>query len=171
MKNRVIIGMMLLLLINGVMTGFLIAKVVAGDKRTEEIYDSVDDSLEDMSEEISEVKDSVEGISETVREIDIQINPQVIPGVSSQIESDKAIEVEIWIDEENNIHRTGVGNDIDSLAWEIIYNGELVLSRNALNETVYQYFRSDPGTYTIYVTSFFDGSYKIVSNVISYSIE
>lgn len=132
MKNKVIIGMMLLLLINTVMTGFLVAKVVVGDK---------------------------------------QINLQVIPGVSSQKERGKAIQVEIWIDEENNIHRTGVGNDVDSLHWEIIYNGERVLSRNALNETVYQYFRSDPGTYTIYVKSFVDGSYKIVSNVISYSIE
>ncbi len=182
MKNKVIIGIVLLLLvINVAMSGYLITKAVELEKHTEGIYTvvdnnfaGIDNNFDELSESISEVNDTYEGIELQIwflaGAID-SLNKAVTGKSSGLIEPDEAIDVEIWLDEKNTVHRTGAGDDIDSLTWEIIYNGERVLSRNAISETEYKYFGNEPGTYTIYMTSFIDGSYKVVSNVVSYTIE
>ena len=182
MKNKVIIGIVLLLLvINGAMSGYLITKAVALDKRTEEIRTVVDNNFAGVDNNFDELSESIGGIRNAFEGVELQIlflagaidslNKTVTGKSSGLIETDEAIGVEIWIDEKNVIHRTGVSENVDSLSWEIIYNGERVLSRNALNETEYKYFKSEPGTYTIYMMSYIDGSYKVVSNVESYTIE
>lgn len=79
---------------------------------------------------------------------------------------------EIWLDKNYTVHRTDVKNDNGrSLAWVVVYNGKKVLQRNARGETEYEYYRRDPGTYTIYLEQFVDGQYRVISNVVSYEIE
>lgn len=57
-----------------------------------------------------------------------------------------------------------------NLGWMIKYNDAEVLHRNAENELSYQYFRNAPGTYTIYLVAYINGTYIRVSNVIEYTI-
>lgn len=65
------------------------------------------------------------------------------------------------------------GHRSRNLTWRVIYEGEIVLGRNAENETEYKYFRSDPGRYKIYLTEFSSefGGYIRVSNEVEYTIE
>lgn len=79
--------------------------------------------------------------------------------------------VEIWLDKNYTLNRTSVENGKGNLTWVIIYNGEVALQRNAEDETSYTYFRTDKGAYVVYMTDFVDGQYRVISNVISYTIE
>lgn len=79
--------------------------------------------------------------------------------------------VEIWLDKNYTINRTSVENGKGSLTWVIIYNGEIALQRNAEGETSYTYFGTDMGAYVVYMTDFVDGQYRVISNVISYTLE
>jgi len=74
------------------------------------------------------------------------------------------------VDQNNIINRTEVQNGANSLTWVIMYNGRIVLERNALNETQYEYFQHQPGVYTIYMEDWYNGEYRVISNVISYVI-
>lgn len=91
--------------------------------------------------------------------------------VSKEYDLDSTLfpSAEIWLDKDNAVHRTGIQNDNGgALCWVVLHNGKEVLQRNARNETEYKYFRSDSGVYTIYVTQFVDGRYRVISNVVSY---
>lgn len=57
-----------------------------------------------------------------------------------------------------------------NLGWTVKYNGVEVLDRNAEGELSYRYFGNDPGTYTIYLTAYINGTYIRVSNIIEYTI-
>lgn len=57
-----------------------------------------------------------------------------------------------------------------SLGWMIKHNDVEVLHRNAENELSYQYFGNEPGTYTIYLVAYINGTYIRVSNIIEYTI-
>ena len=60
-----------------------------------------------------------------------------------------------------------------NLGWRVIYNGEIVLERNAENELSYKYYREVPGTYEIYLTEYNSkfGGYVRVSNSVTYTIK
>ena len=60
----------------------------------------------------------------------------------------------------------------NQLTWRVIYNGTIVLERNAEGEFSYQYFIQDPGKYQIYLTTYnreFSG-YVRISNIVEYEI-
>ena len=77
----------------------------------------------------------------------------------------------LWINESSKVYRNAFDDELKwNIAWVILYNGNEVLSRNASNETSYNYFRNDPGTYTIYLEAWLGDGYEVVSNVVSYSI-
>jgi len=65
------------------------------------------------------------------------------------------------------VFRTGlIGDDVQ---WVIEKDGEIVLQRNAANELSYVYFNNVVGSkYRVWLQSFIEGEYKIVSNTISY---
>lgn len=71
---------------------------------------------------------------------------------------------------------TVVRNDVNyqahNLGWRIIYNGNIVLERNAENELEYKYFGTSPGTYEIYLTEYNSefGGYVRISNIVEYTI-
>lgn len=79
--------------------------------------------------------------------------------------------VTIALGDDYSISRTLEPNGTIGITWVIVFDGETVLEKNALNETQYKYFRQDPGIYTIYITAFIDGAYRVISNIISYKIE
>lgn len=79
--------------------------------------------------------------------------------------------VEIWMDKDYAISRSSEENGQGSLSWVIVYNGEVVLQRNAEGEMSYTYFQTEKGAYAVYMTDFVDGQYRVISNVISYHIE
>lgn len=79
--------------------------------------------------------------------------------------------VEIWMDKDYTINRTSEENGQGNLGWVVVYNGEVVLQRNAEGEMSYSYFGTDKGAYVIYMTDFVDGQYRVISNVIAYNIE
>jgi len=61
--------------------------------------------------------------------------------------------------------------DHTSLNWVIFKDGVQVLSRNALNELNYTYFANYSGSkYCAYISSFIDGSYRKVSNMVEYEV-
>ena len=72
---------------------------------------------------------------------------------------------------DGTVNRTPVQYDNGNLMhWVVMHDGEVVLKRNARNETQYRYFRRAPGVYTIYLALFIDGSYRPISNVVSYKL-
>ena len=63
------------------------------------------------------------------------------------------------------------GIDIGSTtAKVVIYNGKVVLERNAEREKEFSYFSPKPGIYTVYLSKPIDGHYKVISNVVSYEV-
>lgn len=79
--------------------------------------------------------------------------------------------VEIWLDKDYTINRSGEENGKGNLTWVIVCNGEVALQRNAEGEMSYTYFQTDKGTYVVYMTDFVDGQYRVISNVLTYLIE
>lgn len=61
-----------------------------------------------------------------------------------------------------------------NIGWHIERNGEVILDRNAENETYlntkYQWLKGNRGSFTIYLTAYVDGSYQRVSNIIEYTL-
>ena len=78
--------------------------------------------------------------------------------------------VEITIDENHTVTRPEV-EEYSNLGWQVFYNGEEVLHRNAENELSYQYFGTSPGTYEIYLSAYVSGQYVPISNTVTYTIE
>jgi hypothetical protein len=76
----------------------------------------------------------------------------------------------ITMDAEYTVTRPDV-TGYQNLGWTVIYNGEVVLERNAENEFSYQYYRTDPGTYEIYLSADVSGQYVPISNTLSYTIK
>lgn len=80
--------------------------------------------------------------------------------------------VVLWLEADGAVNRTAVLNDNGkALQWVIVRDGRTVLKRNARNETQYRYFIDEPGVYTIYMSQFVDGAYRVISNIVSYRIE
>ena len=76
----------------------------------------------------------------------------------------------LTVDDDYVVHRT-VGDFEDSnVGWEIFFNGEKVLGRNAENELTYRW-DTIPGEYTYYLTAFVDGQYETVSNTLTFTID
>ena len=78
----------------------------------------------------------------------------------------------LTLKDDHTVVRSDEKHDAWNLGWRVIYNGNIVLERNAENEFEYKYFRDDPGTYKIYLVEFnsdFSG-YVRVSNEVEYTI-
>jgi hypothetical protein len=79
--------------------------------------------------------------------------------------------ITIAVGDSLRISRTLEPEGLSPVNWVILFDGEEVLQRNALNETQYTYHGQTPGVYTIYVAAFIDRAYRVISNIISYKIE
>ena len=78
--------------------------------------------------------------------------------------------VTLTMDDEYTVTRPNVTGYMN-LGWTVVYNGEVVLNRNAENEYSYQYYLTDPGIYEIYLTAYISGQYVPISNKLEYTIE
>ena len=80
--------------------------------------------------------------------------------------------VTIAVGPDLTITRTVAGSEsAQNLTWNILRNGTMLLGRNAKNETSYKYYDHRPGLYTVYMTAFIDGAYRVISNVIFYEVK
>lgn len=140
-----------------------------------------------LNDEIIELKESVEGYDKEVRMLREQNDvlyekyynlKNEIEDIDNKSVKQNGVEldsnvnesyVKISIDEKNKISRELT--ELDNLTWVIVYNGDIVLERNAEDETQYKYFSEEPGIYTVYLKAWIDGGYKTVSNVISYELK
>ncbi len=81
----------------------------------------------------------------------------------------------LWLTDNGNgvptIGRSVADIEAETLTWVVTREGEHVLGRNARGETAYQYFRSDPGRYLIWLKAFHGGRYVPVSNYAYYVVE
>ena len=78
----------------------------------------------------------------------------------------------LTLKKDHTVVRSDEKHNAWNLGWRIIYNGDIVLERNAENELEYKYFRNDPGTYKIYLVEYNSefGGYVRVSNEVEYTI-
>ena len=74
--------------------------------------------------------------------------------------------------EDHTVTRSEEDYDAWNLGWRVIYNGEIVLDRNAEDELEYRYYIQDPGEYEIYLVEYSSrySGYVRVSNIIEYTI-
>lgn len=133
--------------------------------RTEKI-ECVSDDINDVNNDVNRVKNNLDDLSISID--DILFNQNKNNTTNNTLNSGFTF-LEIWVDDEYYIHRTADAN-LRNIGWNILYNGEDVLERNAEGETEYRYFGNDSGVYTIYLTAFIDGAYRVVSNVVSYTL-
>lgn len=77
--------------------------------------------------------------------------------------------VTITISDDHTVTRPEVEGYIN-LGWQVFYNGEEVLHRNAEDEYSYKYFGGSPGEYKIYLTAYVEGQYVPISNAVEYTI-
>jgi hypothetical protein len=81
----------------------------------------------------------------------------------------KRPEFTLWLDRSYTVYRNGIDGESNwKPVWVVLYNGEVVLRRNAVGETSYKYFRSLPGTYSVYVEVWVEDHYQVGSNIVSY---
>lgn len=79
----------------------------------------------------------------------------------------RADEYRVWLDADQNIHRSGSLGE--SLTWVIVQNGEIVLERNAANELAYTYYNNLTGReYFAYLQKWGGSHYVRVSNIVGY---
>lgn len=74
----------------------------------------------------------------------------------------------LTVDTYGTVKKIDVRNNENSagLSWMVFYNGQNVLQRSANRSTMYQYFGTSTGTYTVYLAK----NNRIVSNIIEYDI-
>ena len=77
---------------------------------------------------------------------------------------------ELTIDENHLIHLHNTGSEAVNLTWIITHNGSSPIERAATSDPTFQYDSSTPGIYTLYLKSFYDGSFHTISNVITYEL-
>lgn len=77
--------------------------------------------------------------------------------------------VTLSVDQDHTLNRTILEPEPDGVTWNIFRDGKVVLRRNAKNETQFKYPEDTPGLYSVYVTVWIDGAYRIVSNVVFYT--
>lgn len=73
------------------------------------------------------------------------------------------------VDQQFELFRNGQLGD--QVQWVIEKDGQIVLERNAENETRYQYFSNSLGSsFRVWLKKFINGQYEVVSNVVSYEV-
>lgn len=77
---------------------------------------------------------------------------------------------ELWVDKNGTVNRTAVNYPNCNITLVCALNGEIFLERNANGETQYTPKYNYSGVYTFYLKSYIDGEYRVVSNVIYYTI-
>ena len=110
--------------------------------------------------------------------MDVTINGKPAEFLSHTLENEaRAFQFEdeiytLTLKDDYTVVRNDVNYQAHNLCWRIIYNGNIVLERNAENELEYKYFSSAPGTYQIYLTEFNSefGGYVRISNIVEYTI-
>ena len=76
---------------------------------------------------------------------------------------------ELSVDSDYTITRSGELGD--SAQWVIEKDGNIVLQRNASNELQYQYYSNTDGSaIRVWLQSFVDGEYEVISNIVSYTV-
>ncbi len=79
----------------------------------------------------------------------------------------------LWVTPNGNVYRTAIPESAQTPTWTIIYNGTEVLERLAKNEyklDTLSLVGGEPGTYVVYLSSFIDGAYRPISNVVSFYV-
>jgi hypothetical protein len=75
--------------------------------------------------------------------------------------------VKLWLGPDYTVYRTALPPALDAgLAWQVRFNGKVVLGRNAAKEMQFRYFGVEPGNYSIELTR----GEKRVSNVLDYTL-
>jgi len=77
--------------------------------------------------------------------------------------------VTLSVDQDHTLNRTILEPEPDGLRWNLFRDGKMLLQRNAKNETQFKYPEDTPGHYSVYVTVWIDGAYRIISNVVFYT--
>ena len=170
MNNKSIIYIIILLVINIGLTAFLMDRLDTQNIRINQIKNLI----EDYNNGVKSYEDEINDLSTVIEQISTKINSKTYSALAQQPQqSDDHFDVyvTIWLDDENHVHRTGVESNVTNLSWVLMLDGKVILEKNCLFETEYEYYRDDPGTYVFYVESFIDGGYKVVSNEVTYTIE
>lgn len=78
----------------------------------------------------------------------------------------------VSVDHLLNVYRTPVwGANGRSTTWVIARDGEVVLKRAAKYELFYKPPKDVPGNYSVHVTQFIDGAYRVISNIVYFRID
>ncbi len=79
------------------------------------------------------------------------------------------VSYDLSVDQSYRLTRSGqIG---DPAIWVIEKDGAIVLKRNAANELAYTYYNNRAGSsYRVWLEQYIDGGYRVVSNVVSYSL-
>jgi hypothetical protein len=56
------------------------------------------------------------------------------------------------------------------LVWVVEKDGNVVMRRNAKDESEFTYFDNTSGDYRVWLERFYDGSYLPASNIVEYSV-
>lgn len=134
-------------------------KEIISLKETVRMYEV---KAEDLYETMEDLKDDYDRWEDYIEEF---INGH--EGLKGK-EEDSEYYTLLSINKNNTISR-GQTN-AKALTWVIMHNGEIVLERNAENETQYKYFGTESGNYTVYLKAWIDSGYKTISNVVTYTI-
>lgn len=82
---------------------------------------------------------------------------------------------QLWITPDHVLFRTAVPElQGKSLGWTVLHDGRMVLQRSAGNELKFDLFSTvprKPGGYVVYLSSFVDGSYRAVSNILAFHLD
>jgi PKD repeat protein len=60
--------------------------------------------------------------------------------------------------------------DSKTLVWVVEKDGNVVMRRNAKDESEFTYFDNTSGDYRVWIERFYDGDYLIASNIVEYSV-
>ena len=174
MKNKLITVLIIFLIVNFIFNSIMIVKMLSNNTKIDNLSDIIDKNLDKTADSLSSALNATENLyfdvdylRSKISEMDVIL---VEPDVPEEKDGYLPFTVEIWVDENNTIHRASVPEGSD-IAWVFIYNGDEVLARNAENETEYTYYDQKSGVYTVYIATFIDQRYMAVSNIVSYTVE
>lgn len=178
MKKSIIIVGVCLILLNFIGMGYMYYNINSMQKLQKDEYETFfENTLDELESTLEKVEDNEKLLIE-IGQIVNEVNEKEYPVQGKEASIVKVAnndegsfpKVEIWLDQDNIVHRSGVENSNERLTWVILHNGVQVLGRNANGETVYQYFGSEPGVYTIYLEDWVEDQYRVISNVVSYTL-
>ncbi len=109
----------------------------------------------------------------TTHHNEMRAAPRNLPQVLNKLQVDVSNIESMYtlkLGDDFTVIRTQLADTPQSLTWVITENGNTVLERGADKELSYRYYRLQKGAaYTVHLKAFFNNSYHIVSNTISFT--